>query len=325
MAGALLGPTTSSAQLVEQRPDLQAFPAFDLAVVGDELIFSTLTWNSGDAQLEVVAREVGTNNGSDVRNVSQFVYNDDGTYIEHHAGTFEYHPAHAHFHFEKYAIYTLKRVDSPGQSDRIGSKTTFCIIDTNRINRRLPGAPKRPVYRSCNKDFQGMSVGWGDEYGSYLAGQEIDITNLPVGDYSLTIEVDPNNRLLETNENNNTSCVLLHINVASQSVAVLDDSGCGGSGGDSGGGEVIVSTIEPFAVERGSVEHVTITGSGFAEGVAVTFENGSGPRPKASDVNVVDANTITAYVTVKVGGPQNTQFWDVRIGSGILPGGLTVF
>lgn len=326
MVGALLGPAAGSAQLVELRPNLQAFPAFDLAVVpdggGHRLIFATLTWNNGDGAVELFAREIGGSPGSEVQNVYQRVYYDNGSYSERLAGTFEYHPFHGHFHFENYALYTLQLAAAPGQSERIGSKTTFCVIDTNRIDRKLPGAPKRPVYRWCNDEVQGMSVGWGDEYGSHLAGQEIDVTGLAAGDYTLTIEVDPKGRLDETNEGDNTSCVLLRIDVASQSVDILNDSGCSAPGG----GEVIVSSIEPAAVDRGSVTAVTITGSGFEDGMALSFENGSGPRPTVSDV-VIDANTdtITAYVTVKAGGPPGPRTWDVRFGSGTLPAGLTVF
>jgi hypothetical protein len=327
MAGALLEPAIGSAQLVELRPDLQAFPAFDLAVVpdgggGHRLIFAALTWNGGDGPLELVARETGGSPGSEVQNVYQRVFYDDGSYTEHLAGTFEYHPLHAHFHFENYALYTLQLAAAPGQSQRTGSKTTFCVIDTNRIDHKLPGAPKRSVYRWCNDDVQGMSVGWGDEYGSHLAGQEIDVTGLAADDYTLTIEVDPKAKLDETNESDNTSCVLLHIDVASQSVDILNASGCSAPGG----GEVVVSTVEPAAVARGSVTPVTVTGSGFEAGMALSFENGSGPRPTASDV-VIDANTdtITAYVTAKDGGPPGPRTWDVRVGSGLLPAGLTVF
>ncbi len=326
IAGALLTPTAASAQLTSMPPDLQAFPASDIAVVSDgkggaELIFSTLTWNSGLAQLHLVAREIGGSPGSEVRNVSQFVFNDDGSYIEHHSGTFDYHPWHGHFHFGNYALYTLQNVNAPGQSATIGSKTTFCIIDTNRIDRRLPGAPKRPVYRSCNNDFQGMSVGYGDEYGSHLPGQEINVTGLPVGDYSLEIEVDPNNRLIEVNDDNNTSCVLLRIDAASLSVDVLNESGCSVAGGD----EVVVSTIDPEIVEQGSVNPVIITGSGFEDGMGVSLENGSGPRPRVTDVAVNAAgDTINAFITVKNSGPPGPTTWDLRVGSGILFNGLMI-
>jgi hypothetical protein len=68
---------------------------------------------------------------------------------------------------------------------------------------------------------------------------------------------------------------------------------------------------------------VIITGSGFAAGMQVSFENGSGQRPTATSVTVVNANTITANVTVRSGGGRD-RVWDVRVGSGVLPGGFTV-
>ena len=40
-----------------------------------------------------------------------------------------------------------------------------------------------------------------------------------------------------------------------------------------------------------------VRGSGFASGMGLSFQNGSGPRPTASDVQVIDANMITATVT----------------------------
>ncbi len=218
----------------------------------------------------------------------------------------------------------MQPVDANGGSERTSSKTTFCIIDTNRIDRRLPGAPKKPNYTTCG-GLQGLDVGWGDQYGYWLAGQDIDITGLPDGDYSLTIEVDPKKRLRESNDADNTSCVLLRISVTNRTVQVLDDSGCAdpGGGGEPGGGEVVITAIDPDLVSRGSVTEVTITGSGFAAGMEVTFEGASGPRPKATDVTVVDG-TITANVTVKAGGPAGTRTWDLRVGFDVLLGGFTV-
>jgi hypothetical protein len=319
--GALSVPVAVSAQGLELKPNLRAFPAYDIAVVPDSLggtraIFSTLTWNNGDGALELVAGETGTAG----QNVYQRVYLDDGGFYDHHAGTFDWHVAHNHFHFGDYALYTLQPVNAPGGSKRTSSKTTFCVMDTNRIDRRLPNAPKKPNYTACGDLTQGMDVGWGDECGSNLAGQWIDLTGLPDGDYSLTIEADPKNHLVEINENDNTSCVLLRIGVTSRSVEILDDSGCG----EPGGGEELIAAIDPNIVSKSTVTAMTITGSGFADGVEVAFEGSGGQRPTASDVTVVDESMITANVTVRDGGPARTRIWDVRVGSDVLLGGFTV-
>ena len=172
------------------------------------LRFTTTSWNSGNGPLEIVAKEVI---GNETQKVDQRIYRSDGTYYDEPAGDMAYHPSHAHFHFDDYAIYTLQPLNAPGESARTGVKTTFCIIDTNRIDGRLPGAPKRAAYTTCSNTIQGMSVGWGDQYRYYLEGQSIDITDLLDGDYRLTIEVDPRNLLFETNEADNVSTVDLRL------------------------------------------------------------------------------------------------------------------
>jgi hypothetical protein len=325
-------PIAAAQQVLERKPNVQPFPAFGLALVpngpGDTnrppcpfswcLIFSTTSWNSGDGPLELRAGETDT--GSSRQNVYQRVYLNDGGFYDRLAGTFMWHPAHNHFHFEDYAIYTLQPVNAPGGSARTSSKTTFCVIDTTRVNTSLPGAPSDAVYTTCGPAVQGMSVGWGDTYGRQLAGQLVDFTGNPSGDYKLTIEIDPKKRLIETSDEDNISCVLLRINVSNSSVTVLDNTGC-----DDPATEVIVDAIVPDTARRGSVTTgVTITGSGFAPGMQVSFENGSGPRPTASSVVVRDANTITANVTVKSGGGKGDRVWDVRVGPAVLPGGFTV-
>jgi hypothetical protein len=243
---------------------------------------------------------------------------------DRHAGTFEWHPTHNHFHFGDYALYTLQPVNAPGGSQRTSSKTTFCVMDTTKVNTSLPGAPAEPVYTACGREVQGMSVGWGDTYDWSLPGQSIDFTGNPDGDYRLVIEIDPQKRLLEINEDDNTSCVLLRVsttNSGSRRARVLDTTGCGASTGG-----VIVSGIVPNTAPPGSVTLVTIAGSGFATGMQVTFDNGSGPRPTASDVEVVNETTIRAKVTVKSRGgrAQDPISWDVRVGSGVLVDGFRV-
>jgi hypothetical protein len=152
------------------------------------------------------------------QNVYQKIYTDTGS-REVLAGTFEWHELHNHFHFEDYALYTLQPIDAPGASLTTGSKTTFCIMDTTRVNTKLSGAPKQAVYSTCGKVVQGMSVGWGDTYGYQLPGQEFDITALPNGDYRLKIELDPRGRIIEFEETaDNSSSVDIRISNGTVSV-----------------------------------------------------------------------------------------------------------
>jgi hypothetical protein len=162
-----------------------------------------------------------------------------------------------------------------------------------------------------------MSVGWGDTYGRLLFGQGIDVTGLPEGDYRLIIEIDPKKRIIETNDGDNVSCVLVHIN-APTSATVLNPNGC------TPPVVVTVSSISPSSGRAGTSVPVTITGSNFAPGMAVTFANGSGPRPTATNVTVVDANTITASIAIKNGGNRNDPVWDLHVGTGVKANAFTV-
>lgn len=321
MVGALSLADTVSAQTALP-PNLIPRTAFDTTLSTDaggrsSLRFSTTSWNSGTGPLELAAGEVET--GSGKLRVYQVVYQSSGAPTLHFAGAFEYHPAHEHMHFNDFALYTLQPVNAPGGSSRTGAKTTFCVLDTTAINLGLPGAPSQRFYSQCGRDLQGISVGWGDTYGAHLAGQEIDFSGNADGIYQLKIEVDPKKVLVETNESDNVSCVLLSIKKPS-TVTVLDSSGQCSS----------VASITPASARTGTSVQVTITGYGFAPGMGVSFDGGNGPRPIASNVqltsNTDSVDTITATVTVPYKKqPGRDPSWHVRVGSGgVLANGFLV-
>jgi len=227
LVGCGTSPDRGSEQLVDvashasdRLPNIKALPAKDLRLRTSSgrtfLQFSATTWNRGVGPLELRA---GERVGADKQNVYQRIRRSDGTWRRRLAGTFVWHEAHSHFHFEDYAVYTLNPVNAPGASQRTSAKTTFCVMDTDAINLNLSGAPRQAVYGGCGSQVQGMSVGWGDTYGYYLAGQEIEVTTS--GDYSLTITADPKKRILETYETDNTRTIRLRINLANRTVTRL--------------------------------------------------------------------------------------------------------
>jgi hypothetical protein len=320
-AGLLAAACTPAQAADELRPNIRALPASDLAVVTDfvtgrpELRFSATTWNAGNGPLELRAGETGAGK----QNVYQRIYRSDGTYYDRLAGQFEWHPEHNHFHFEDYASYVLQPVNAPGSSARVSQKTTFCVMDTDKVDGRLAGTPRKAVYSTCGELFQGMSVGWGDTYGSHLPGQSIDLSDWADGDYKLTIIGDPDNLMVETTESDNVACLLLHINIAEATATPITSAGCGGSSGP-----MTVSAVTPSSGQIGSVVPVTITGSGFAPGVTVSFVNGSGAKPVVGAVVVQSSTTITAVVTVKKGNTSGDTLWDLSVGNTVLRDAFTV-
>lgn len=316
-AGAALAQTPT-----DLPPNLKALPASNFSLVADtagnlQLRFATTSWNAGAGPLQLEAGAVDT--GSGKQQVYQRIWLSDGSTYLHLAGWFEWHPTHNHFHFDDYANYSLQPVNAPGGSLRTGQKTTFCVMDTSKINGSLPGAPVNAVYSTCGSQTQGMSIGWGDTYGAHLDGQSIDFTDNADGIYQLVIDVDPKNLLVEGGKADNRSCVLLDIRKPS-TVTVLDASGnCS-----------TVASITPNTAASGTTVQVTITGYGFTDGTTVVFEGGTGPRPVASNVRLASdtatLDSLTATVTIPAKkNPGRNPVWDVRVGvGGVLPKAFTV-
>ena len=130
-------------------PNLKPLTARDIAIVVDaqgatQLRFSTISWNSGTGPLKLVAGSTdGTTNSQDVW---QWIQLEGGGDAKRLAGTFVWHPLHNHFHFEGYALYTLQPAVANGAASRTAQKTTFCVMDTNRIDGTLPGSPTSGFY-----------------------------------------------------------------------------------------------------------------------------------------------------------------------------------
>lgn len=305
-------------------PNLTALPAFDIHIAENpagkaELRFSFRSWNSGVGPFELIAGELAQGR----QNVYQRIYNDDGSYEDVLAGNFEWHSGHSHFHFDDYALYLLQKVT--GNSQKTSAKTSFCLMDTDLVDGTLPGSPSTPQYVSCGNFFQGISIGYGDTYGWHLPGQEISLKNLKDGDYRLITQVDPQDRIMETDDSDNEACVLLNLvtSTPTPTVTILDASGCDGGSGPPPGGDVTVDSIIPNTTTNNSSVSVVISGSGFEAGMDVTLENGRGAPPTVSNVNIDSQNsTVTALITVKKGAKATS--WDVRVGSGVLVDGFTV-
>src|SRR5687768_12029596 len=189
MTGAAARAAPGNPQYPDLRTQAPRELRFDTAsidgVVRPVLRFSNTVWNAGSGPLHLVAK---TDRQSKKSQVSQRIYSNSsasGQYDQRHVGDFVFHPAHNHFHFEDFAEYQLwpaaewdqwvangrptgtEHAALRGQ----GTKTTFCLMDTDRVDANLPGTPASAAYDTCGRTTQGLSVGWGDTYGWHLADQ----------------------------------------------------------------------------------------------------------------------------------------------------------
>lgn len=180
--------------------------------------FSNEVVNVGIGPLELRPRVGDCNDNGDPRDDRaswQRIYRDtagdrrftrgvDVRFRTRSAGCTRYHPAHKHWHFDALAEYAIRPVRSAGPILDGGKKTSSCVLDTRRRLPQAPGSPRRKFYGGCKRDsVGGISIGWGDLYGARVSGQELDVSSLEDGVYCLVSRADPENRLKESNEQDN--------------------------------------------------------------------------------------------------------------------------
>ena len=78
-------------------------------IQGDQLRLTTAMANIGFGNLEVRGGAILADGSQEVY---QRIYNDDGTFTDRLAGTFEYHDTHGHIHFEDFAHFPYTAVGS---------------------------------------------------------------------------------------------------------------------------------------------------------------------------------------------------------------------
>jgi hypothetical protein len=75
-----------------------------------------------------------------------------------------------------------------------------------------------------------------------------------------------------------------------------------------------VGGIQPNVVARGAgTVKFLVMGTGFASGIALSFEGGDGPAPRVRQVTRDSSTQLSALVEIRSGGPARDRLWDVRV------------
>jgi hypothetical protein len=188
------------------------------------LRFDQIIANVGAGPFELRYRMDGLATDQELR---QRIYRSNGSSWERFADTYEFHPAHAHFHYKNFAQSRLWLSNAKGKRlgaspVRIGKKNGFCMIDVENIWWGRKGDAARTYYfPRCNAPTEtdatgsymvnGISVGWADVYNWYLADQFIEVSGLANGYYLLETQADPKNTVLEGRNDDNMSTTLIRI------------------------------------------------------------------------------------------------------------------
>jgi hypothetical protein len=181
-------------------------PCADLAVDQNDLIGSILL---GEQQFDPTSCAVaeGCITQTGLRRLLKF---DMGTQnignADLHVGDpaqnacFTYSLCHQHNHFRGVARYTLYAQDGTTVV-ALGHKQGFCLDDVYPIPSLNPPPPQPAKLYDCND--QGLHVGYEDVYPNNIDCQWIDITGVPPGSYVLSVVVNPDRYLPESNYDNN--------------------------------------------------------------------------------------------------------------------------
>jgi hypothetical protein len=204
------------------RPDLVALPARGLQVQRVDgvrwLRFGSVLGNIGPGPVEIHQNR-NRRCPPGQHNATQVIYRDvngDGRYepptdtdvARRRAGCMVYHPQHHHWHFQASARYVLLDPSTtPPTVVAAHRKVSFCLRDSERLPDRYGHWRYPETYGACtSRSRQGLSVGWADLYQSFLAGQALPLPrHLPDGLYCLKTVVDPLHRLVEADDDNNSS------------------------------------------------------------------------------------------------------------------------
>lgn len=198
-------------------PDLVQESPQNIGVVhvrGHDLLgFRSAVHNAGDGPLIIAASRPNTRTPD--MTAEQVVTRSDGsTRRIGGVGFLRYvrSPDHSHWHFEPFERYELRRDGSSVGVVR-DRKRGFCLGDRYRAEPRPAASLDAPAYLTrCGFTkptrlslTEGISVGWGDDYGAYLDSQHIDVTNVPAGRYLLVHTVNARGRILERDRTDNVA------------------------------------------------------------------------------------------------------------------------
>ena len=142
---------------------------------------------------------------------------------------FEYHPTHNHWHTADVARFEVRMGSPTGQVVGGNSiKVGFCLLDLYRLEDNAPTSAK--TFWDCYTSYQGVSVGWVDQYHQSTDGQQVDLTGVPdAKDYYLVSTTNPSGVFLEQDKTNNTAWVKFTLSSDSngnRKVTVTEHSPC---------------------------------------------------------------------------------------------------
>jgi hypothetical protein len=212
-------PSPNPAELL---PDLDQQPPTDLDVRSEHgrhrLWFTAATDNVGIGPL--IVSGLRPSSAITMAALQRVRLSDGGTRAYTRVGFWRYDHSshHSHWHLMHYQRYELRKADgSVVVRDR---KSGFCLGDRYGIAPgRVVNRVARPVYTAfCGLHEPnaltvdgGTSIGFSDRYHSRLDGQNVDITTVPAGTYTLVHKTNVDLLIRELRYTNNAASVSIRL------------------------------------------------------------------------------------------------------------------
>jgi Lysyl oxidase/Bacterial Ig domain len=209
-----VGPAEALPDLVSDAPTAQRFEVYsDSATSANRLLlrFNGYVHNQGTGPLEIIGR---TPVSGTMSTTGQRIFDTTGGFVRedlthHPLLIYETADGHNHWHLRaamRYALYNGVKSAEVAPAQKVG----FCLIDSEHVDGSGPSNAAYLLGTFCERNnptaasvSMGISPGWRDRYGSTLAFQWVDVSDVQPGTYWLGATSDPDNVVLESNEANN--------------------------------------------------------------------------------------------------------------------------
>jgi hypothetical protein len=202
---------------------------------------------------------------------------------------------HHHFHLQhvaKYSLWNATKTAEVAPAQKVG----FCLEDSEHIEPKV--GPTYPVYADnvapfrdfCQRYrpnatslYEGISPGWRDVYGSELAFQWVEVSNVLPGEYWLREDVNPDGFVKESSEPNTPA-------YASSPTIIPGFDALAGS----------------TRAQAGEAEVVTLTSKAWEDSNAPRYSIVS--PPQHGTLGAIDKNQVTYTPDAGYTGPDSFSF-----------------
>ena len=219
-----------------QLPDLRTVVPLHLQIVNKQqreiLRFSNGVANTGAGPWQMRPR-FPISDTLQTQDAIQEILDSQGNVVDEKVvSQFEFHVEHNHWHINGIALFEVRQGSPDGPVFGGNSiKTTFCLIDWYKLEGNSNTLAR--TYADCAGSYQGISVGWVDQYHQSTVGQQLDISGIPAGLYYLVSTANPDGIFIEENYLNNTAWVGFNLTRESNGnpkIQIISNSPCDSPG-----------------------------------------------------------------------------------------------